>query len=184
MMEEEKSDSTLKLYELIVERYKDTINSSEEKSVSEIRQKITPYEEYIKTLRDKLVEDLLPYEYQKHFFLAVQKTIEYVKKIETMKLGFTFWMDFEKIDEMKIASAMDKALLLTTLLRSLDSKDAKVIVSKSGKIFVGFSAQEENYIIVLESGSLLAGEDVAKAFEEDPIAYAFSDLFYESYEES
>jgi hypothetical protein len=184
MMDEPNDEKRLRLYELIMQRYKDLINEKEEKSVSQIRQKITPYDEYIKSLKEKLIEDLLPYEYDKHFFLAVQKTIEYVKKIETSKLGLTFWMDFEKIDEIKSAGAMDKALLLTTLLRSLDSKDAKVIVSKSGKIYVGFSWNEEKYLIVLDSGSLLAGEDSIKAFEADPMAYSFSDLFYESYEES
>jgi len=184
MMEGQNSEKRLKIYQIMIERYKDVISEAEEKSVSQIRQKITPYDEKIKSLRDSLIKDLLPYDYQKHFFIAVQKMIEYTKSIETANIGLTFWLDFPLIDELRAASAMDKALLLCTLLRSLDGKDAKVIVSKSGRILVGFSWNGEIYVIVPESGSLLAGEDVQKAFENDSMAYAFSDLFYDSYEES
>lgn len=184
MPDEMDEKTKLKLYMLIVNRYKDMISKQEEHSVSEIRQRISPYDDQLKSIRDRLIKDIGPYEYDKHFFQAVQRILDYIRNIKTVRFLLTFWMSFEEIDELKVAGVMDKALLLAALLRSLDSKDVKVMVTKSEHVFVGFTWRGDNHLIVPESGSLLAREDSTKMFADDPLAYSFSDLFYESYEES
>lgn len=184
-MPEEIDDATkLKIYTLMVSRYKDLISEQEERSVSEIRQQVSPYNEHLKSIRDRLISEISPYEYERNFFQAVQRVLHFIREIKTCRFLLTFWMKFEEIDELKVAGIMDKAILLAALLRSLDSKDVKVMVSRSGRPFVGFSWKGERYLIVPESGSLLTGEDLPKAFADDPLSYSFSDLSYESYEES
>jgi hypothetical protein len=184
-MNEEIDDQTkLKLYMLIVNRYKGLISDQEEKSVSQIRARISPYNENIKAIRDKLISDISPFEYDLHFFQAATRALHFIRKIKTCKFLLTFWMSYPEIDELGVAGIMDKAILLAALLRSFDSKDAKVIVTKSGRAYVGFSWKGEDYLVVPESGSLLSKGDVSKQFADDLPAYAFSDLFYESYEEA
>jgi hypothetical protein len=185
MMDEEISDELkLALYKIIVERYTETICKEEEKSVTEIRSRISPYGEFIKSVKDRLISDLSPYEYEKNFFQAVQSAIVYIKGIKTFRAIPVFWMTFEEIDKIKVASAMDKALYLAAILRALESKDVKVMVSKKENVYVGFTWDSKNFLIAPESGSLLSGEDASSKFSDDPLSYAFSDLFYENYEES
>jgi len=177
------TETKLKLYMLIVNRYKELISKSEERSISEIRQRCSPYDDFVRKLRDKLVSDLHPYEYDKHFFQALHRVINYAKDIKTFEFLLNFWMNFEEIDELKAAPLMDKSLLLTALLRSLDCPDAKVYVTKSKKIYVGFKWSGSGYLIDAATCSLLSGEFAEHAFMSDPLAYVFNDLSYESFEE-
>jgi hypothetical protein len=184
-MEQDISDSLkLRLYRLIVERYKDMISKEEERSVTQIRSSISPYGEFIKLVRDRLTSQFNPYEYDKNFFQAVQSAIEYIKGISTFRAIPVFWMTFEEIEKIKVASAMDKALYLAAILRALESKDVKVMVTKKDNIYVGFSFEGKDFLILPESGSLLSADDATARFSEDPLSYSFSDLFYENFEES
>jgi hypothetical protein len=178
------TETKLKLYMLIVNRYKDLISKQEERSVTEIRQRISPYGEEVKALRKRLIADIAPYEYERDFMPALQRVLAYMREIKPCKFLLTFWMSFSEMDELRIGGVMDKSLLLAALLRSLDGKDVRVIVTKSERIFVGFGWKGERYLIVPESGSMLSGDDAAKPFSEDPQSYSFSDLSYENYEES
>lgn len=184
MEEQISSETKLKVYSLIVERYAQMICKEEEKSVTEIRSRISPYDDFVKSVRDKLTSGFSPYEYEKNFFQAVQSAIEYIKSIKTFRAIPVFWMSFAEIDRIKAASAMDKALYLAAILRALESRDVKVMVSRKENAYVGFTWGGENFIIIPESGSLLSGADAESTFSDDPLAYSFSDLFYENHEES
>jgi len=177
-------ETKLKIYMLIVNRYKDLISKQEERSVSEIRQRVSPYNDHVRLLRDTLTADFHPYAYERDFMLVAQRAIGHMKEIRTCRILLTFWMTFEEMEELKVGGVMDKALLLATLLRALESKDAKVLVTKSERVYVGFEWKGERYLVIPESGSLLGGDDASKPFAEDPLAYSFSDLSYENYEES
>lgn len=176
------SERKLKVYEMILSRYKTIINEKENRSVSEIRQLISPYDDYIKSLRDRIIEELQPYVYEKHFFSAVQKCVNYIKSIYNLRLPVVFWMTFQELDELKAGPLTDQCVLLCSLLRALGSNDAKVYFTQSKK-YVGFRINNESYLIDPESGSLFRGSDAENAFKEDKLKYAFSDLYFESFEE-
>ncbi|MBN2478520.1 hypothetical protein JXB01_04495, partial [Candidatus Micrarchaeota archaeon] len=94
-MEKLDPESKIKLYELIINRYKEKINEEEKLSISEIRQRISPYNEFIKSLKEKIISDLQPYSYERHFFSAVQHTVDYIKNIRNVNMPVTFWLSFE-----------------------------------------------------------------------------------------
>ncbi len=178
------AETKLRLYLLILNRYKDTIREKESKTISEIRQLVSPYNsDFVKNKKEELLSDMTGYSYENDFLKAVEKTIEYLKKIRTCEFTIPFWMSFDELEELKIADSANKAVLIAALLRSLGSENVKVVVTKNRKQYVRFEWGGENYMIVPETGSLLRGEDVMKVFESDPPAYAFSDLSYENYEE-
>ena len=177
------TETKLKLYMLIANRYKDLISKQEERSVSEIRMRVSPYNDHIRSIRDRLLSDFHPYTAERDFMTAAQRAIQHIKEIKTVKFLLTFWMSFEEISELRIAGVMDKALLLAALLRSLEGVDVLVLVTKSDRVFVNFNWKGDKYLVAPESGSLLAGDDANKIFESDKPAYAFSDLSYESFGE-
>jgi hypothetical protein len=176
-------ETKLKIYTLITNRYKDIIAEKERRSVSELRQRTSPYNDFVKKLREPLIQDLKPYEYGKHFFIATQRAINYIRQIRNIELRLTFWMSFEEIDELKAADTMDKAILLTALLRSLGSEDAKVYVTRSQRVYVGFKWEGISYLVDPKTGSLLGGPDADNAFLKDPLSYIFSDLHFENFED-
>ena len=178
------SQAKLEIYKLVLSRYKDLISEKESRSISEIRQRVSPYDDFIRKLRDSFISDMVPYIPQAQFFVAAQRAMDYVRGIRSFEFVFTFWMDFKEMDELKFGTSMDKAILLAALLRSLESEDVRVLVTKRRSAFVKFVWNGAPYLFAAENGSLLAGEDTTKIFADDPIAYSFNDLVYENYEEN
>ncbi len=183
MADELDAQTKLEIYKLVLSRYRSLISEKESLSISEIRQKVSPYNDFIRKKRDSMLADMVPYDSRNHFFIAAERAMDYVRKIKTCEFAFTFWMDFSEIESLKVATALDKAILLAALLRSFESEDARVLVSRKGRSFVRFSYKGSPYMFIPESGSLLMGDDAMKLLSEDPIAYCFSDLVYENYEE-
>jgi len=180
-------ETKLKLYMLIVNRYKNFVSQQEQRSITEIRQRCSPYDDFIKKLNDRLLlqVNLNPqnYDYNKHFMQVIHRVLEYSRSIKNFEFLITFWMSHEEIDELKAAHPMDKSLLITALLRASNSPNVHIAVTKSKRHYVLFEYNNEKYMIVPESGSLLVGEDVTKIFNSDPLSYTFNDLFFQSYEE-
>lgn len=177
---ENENEIRLKIYELIISKYRDKIEECEHKSISELRERISPYNEFIKQLNERLSTELKPYNYEKHFESALQNSINYIKSIRNIELPVNFWIDFEIMDRIKAGDLTDRSLLLVSLLRSFGSQTAKVIITKNNKVYVGYEWKGEQHLINLESGSILSGEDVHKVFANDAMVYAFSDLYFES----
>lgn len=178
------SQAKLEIYKLVLSRYKDLISEKESRSISEIRQRVSPYDGFVKKIRDSMVTDMVPYVPRAQFFVAAQRAMDYVRGIRTCEFAFTFWMDFREMDELKFGTSMDKAILLAALLRSLESEDVRVLVTKKRSAFVKFAWNGAQYLFAAENGSLLAGDDTLKIFADDPVAYSFNDLAYENYEEN
>ncbi len=177
------NETKLKIYMLIVSRYKQSISEKEQKSITEIRQQCSPYNDFTKKLKERLVGEIVNYSYEQDFLHAVERILEFSRSIKNFELLIPFWMTFEEIDEIKAASPMDKAIMVTAMLRVFGSENARVLVTKSKHNYVSFEYKEKKYIITPETGSLLVGEDVDKIIQNDPLAYSFSDLLFESYEE-
>ncbi len=183
VVEKLSDEEKLKLFRLVVDRYTNIIDEKESKSISEIRQRVSPYVPFVEKLKEKLLADFGSYEYKANFFSAVQKAIEYLKGIRVFNLPFAFWLSFEEMGELKSASALDKAVLFAALLRAFGSEEVVVTVTKSQKPFVRFSWKGESYLYSPETDSLISGEYLSSVFEKDAPLYNFSDLKYESFEE-
>lgn len=178
------AETRLRIYLLILNRYKDFIAEKESKTISEIRQMVSPYNnESLKTIKDELLSDISDYGYENNFFTAVEKVMDYMKKIKTCEFTIPFWMSFDEIARLKITDSANKAVFFAALLRSLGSENVKVVVTKGRKQYVRFEWGGDTYMFVPESGSLLRNESVASTLEKDTPAYAFNDLSYENYEE-
>lgn len=174
----------LEIYRLILNRYKGMITEKETKPISEIRQKTAPYQPLVKRLRDEFVSDMVPYDSRRYFMSAAERAIAYIRQVKTCEFAFTFWVEFEEMDRLKIGTSLDKAIFLCALLRALDAEDCRVLVTRKNRSLVKFTHGSTSYVFVPESGSLLVGEDVQKAFLDDPVTYSFNDLSYENYDES
>lgn len=183
MADELDPEIKLRIYTLVLGRYKDLISEKETRSITETRARVSPYNDYIRKMRERMLSDIVPYDPRRDFLVASGRAIDYVRSIRTCEFAFTFWMDFPEMEELKIGTAMDKAILLAALLRSFESEDARVLVTKKGRALVRFSWKGAPYLFNSGSGSLLAGEDASRLFTDDPVAYSFSDLIYENYED-
>ncbi len=169
------------IYYLIIKRYMDIINDKESHSISIIRQRVSPYNEFVRKIRDEMLSEIVAYDFKRDFARAAQTAVNRIREIETIDFSFNFWLEFPDIEKLKVATSFDKAVYLAALLRSLGSEDVKVFVTRGGKQYVRFSIGKD-FLFSPESGTLFVGDDVSSVFEKDPPSYAFNDLSYEDFE--
>ncbi|MBI5133490.1 MAG: hypothetical protein HZA83_02140 [Thaumarchaeota archaeon] len=175
-------ETKLRIYMLITNRYKDLISEKEHRSISEIRQRCSPYTDFIRNLRDKLLSRFPAYDYRINFSQALPLILDYINSITNFEFSIPFWMTFEEMDKLRAAPPMDKAILLTALFRSADVPNPTVLVAKNKRVFVSFEHDSQKFILIPETGSVIKGPDSLALIRDNPLAYEFNDLKFEQYE--
>ena len=176
------NEKECELYKLIVMRYKELVEKSEEKTITEIRSMISPYNDFIQKKKAEILSNFPSYDPEKDFFSAMRKAVEYIKSIENIRVPVKFWLNFEELDRMKAGDVYSQAILLASLLRALDGKEVVVYSTEKENFYVGFVWQGLKYVINPENGAMFIGDDIQKLFQEDKPMYAFSDIAFESFD--
>lgn len=162
----------------ILERHKEEIEKEEIRSLSRLRQIISPYSEYVSSLKTKILESLAPYKKEEKFLDAVQEVLSHASSIEVVELPVQYSLSFEEMEELGAASRIDKALLITSLLRALGTETAFCVVGNQYSL-VKFRWLNEPYAIDLDSNGLLSGKKAEEFIENSSPNYIFNDLSFE-----
>lgn len=176
------TEKECELYRLMVLRYKELIEKSEDRTITEIRAMVSPYNDFIQKKKAEVLSGFPLYNPKNDFFSAMQKAIEYIKSIENIKMPIRFWLSFDELDRLKAGDVYSQALLLASLLRAMEGEDVLVYSTEKGNFYVGFSWQGLKYVVNPENGAMFIGDDVVKLFQDDKPMYSFSDLAFESFD--
>jgi hypothetical protein len=183
----EEGDERLRaeVYRTIISRYQDLIEERESRSIAELNSLIKPDHPAISSLRERVIGEFHPYLYNKDFLSAVEKAVGLLNEIKPIQLPVNFWLSFDEILSLKAADDMDKAILLCSLLRALESDNSTVLVTESKQPYVLFEFNGRFHLINVLSGSATEGtrEEVLGTLGEDKPLYAFNDKNYEDYRE-
>jgi len=126
----------LKLFRLIIDRYREEIEEHENKTVSDLKGMILPHDPIIVKTRDSLLESFRPYIYEEHFMAAAKMCCEYVASFATISPPVAFWLTFSDMRSIMAGDEIDKSILLCSLLRSLGSPDARIFVTNTKNSYV------------------------------------------------
>jgi len=195
---ERKSDEdieTLKrynqLYLEIIMRYKEYIEENENLYVAELPKLITPDNESVVGLANKIKSQFPIYNYNENFPDAVRIAYSYVKEnILLVNLPIQFWLKPEEVIRCGAGDIFDKATLICSLIIALGNVSTKLIikVEENEREFVVYSEFNNGIIAVdLERGvkeyknreELLKAMGVYKENEEMNV-YEFNDKMYNS----
>jgi len=195
---ERKSDEdieTLKrynqLYLEIIMRYKEYIEENENLYVAELPKLITPDNESVVGLANKIKSQFPIYNYNENFPDAVRIAYSYVKdNILLVNLPIQFWLKPEEVIRCGAGDIFDKATLLCSLIIALGNVSTKLIikVEDSEREFVVYSEFNNSIIAVdLERGvkEYKSREELLKAMRvygenEEMNVYEFNDKMYNS----
>jgi len=195
---ERKSDEdieTLKrynqLYLEIIMRYKEYIEENENLYVAELPKLITPDNESVVGLANKIKSQFPIYSYNENFPDAVRIAYSYVKEdILLVNLPIQFWLKPEEVIRCGAGDIFDKATLLCSLIIALGNVSTKLIikVEDSEREFVVYSEFNNGIIAVdLERGvkEYKSREELLKAMgvyeeNEEMNVYEFNDKMYNS----
>ena len=126
----------LKLYKLIIDRYRDEIEGHENKTVTDLKGLVQPHDPIIVKTRDSLLESFRPYIYQEHFLPAAKMCCEHVASFCTISPPVAFWLTFSDMQSIMAGDEIDKSILLCSLLRSIGSESARVFVTDTKNSYV------------------------------------------------
>lgn len=195
---ERKSDEdieTLKrynqLYLEIIMRYKEYIEENENLYVAELPKLITPDNESVVGLANKIKSQFPIYNYNENFPDAVRIAYSYVKdNILLVNLPIQFWLKPEEVIRCGAGDIFDKATLLCSLIIALGNVSTKLIikVEENEREFVVYSEFNNGIIAVdLERGvkEYKSREELLKAMgvyeeNEEMNVYEFNDKMYNS----
>ena len=164
--------------EYLLKRHKEQIEKEEIRSLSRLRQLISPYPEYISSLKVKLLSSLAPYRKEEKLLDAVKSILSHASGIEVVNLPVQYSLSFEEMETLKASSSIAKALLVTSLLRAIGSETAATVIGKE-YVLVQFSWLGEKYAINIEKDSLLSGKEAEGFIKNSKPTYIFNDLFFE-----
>ena|GEM_PF-2948024 len=164
--------------EYILKRHKDELEKEEIRSLSRLRQLISPYSDYVSKLKAKMLGDLAPYRKEEKFLDAVTQIIAHISDISIVTLPIQYSLTFEEIEQLMAASKIDKALLTTSLLRAAGSEDAACVIGNK-YITVKFTHLGETYAIDIEDNTVLSGAEAEGFVQGSEPKYIFNDLFFE-----
>ncbi|MCX8174703.1 MAG: hypothetical protein N3E51_00655 [Candidatus Micrarchaeota archaeon] len=176
----------LRLYKLIIERYRDMIEDCERKTVTDLKGLIAPNSEPIAKIRDSIISDFHPYIFEQHFPEASKMAFSYVSSFRTISPPVSFWLTFSDMQELMAGDEIDKSILLCSLLRSLGCENAKVLVTDSKKAYVLFEHQGRSFVANHSQKELSSYESSQQALSSlsGKALYAFNDKEYEDFQES
>lgn len=176
----------LRLYRLIIDRYRDKIEEYETKSVSELKSLIQPRDEKVLQLRESISDEFHPYVYEEHFLSAAKAAFAHLTSFRTVPAPVSFWLTFSDMQEIMAGDEIDKSILLCSLLRSMGSENSKVFVTDSRNAYVLFQFAGKSYVADHSQKELAEFEsgEAALSYLKGKIFYSFNDKEYEDFQET
>ncbi|MFP3949818.1 MAG: hypothetical protein ACLFUZ_01860 [Candidatus Micrarchaeia archaeon] len=171
-------EKELEVAKHILERHREGIEKEEIRSLSRLRQVISPYSDYVSALKTKILEFLAPYNQEEKLLDAVRRVISHISSIDVVELPVQYSLSFEEMEELGAASRIDKALLATSLLRALGLEDAFCVIGNRYSL-VKFNWLNRTYAIDIDRNELLEGENAEEFIQNSQPRYVFNDLSFE-----
>lgn len=175
----------LRLYRIIIERYREEIEEHEVKSVSDLKGLVQPRSETILSIRDSMLDTFRPYVYAEHFLQAAKMAFSYVSSFKPVSAPVSFWLSFSEMKDLMAGDEIDKSILLCSLIRSMGSESAKIFVTDSKASYVVFEDKGAHFVADHSKDELCQAkgwQECLALFRGKPI-YAFSDKEYEDFSE-
>jgi hypothetical protein len=122
-------DSKKKYYELVLQKYKEYINTQEKKTISEIKGMVDSGDLTINSIVSK--HKPIGYDYNRDYLTTLKKIYNYLmSEIDVVKnnLKILFWLDFGSVIKNKIADEQDISILLCSIMHALNDYEVYIYV--------------------------------------------------------
>ena len=121
----------LRLYKLLLQKYSETINEREKRTIGEIKALVNGEDLTIQSV----LEDFKPekYDFKSHYSKAAEKAFEFVSnEIDFIEpdINLNYWLTPKEIMTEKIGDDEDLALFLCSLLAGLGDEKAEVVIAE------------------------------------------------------
>lgn len=147
------------LYLEIIMKYRSHIEEHENLYIAELPKLITPQDEVVKGLADRLAEKFPEYKYDNNFYDAAKDAFKFVKdSIATVSLPVQFWLTPAQAITNSAGDTFDKAVLLCSLLIALGNVTSKVIIAAG--------EAERQTLVYFELGQIVVSMDLEDGISE------------------
>ncbi|MEM3369430.1 MAG: hypothetical protein QXE90_01060 [Candidatus Micrarchaeia archaeon] len=178
----------IKLLELIIDRYRSTIEQSETKTIADIKAMVNTKDEEVKKISEEIKSRFKPYIYERDFIAAAKEAHEYIRRIRTVRTPIDFWLMPKDIIKLRGGDPMDKAIFLCSILIALDNYDSYVVVgiNDGTKVAVSFKFKDEWYVVDPTGSEMINGkkeELIERLMSDEKDIYEFNNIHYNKIKE-
>lgn len=151
MAQEEKKLQN-RLYKLLLEKYAETINEKEKRTIGEIKALVNAEDLTIQSIASDLKKQ--EYEFPENYLETAQKTLDFVQKeinyVEP-EINLNYWLATKEIFSSKVGDDEDISVFLCSLLFALGDEKAAVIIAELNNLrthaFVATEFNQKFYIL-------------------------------------
>jgi len=141
-----------KLYRLLLEKYAETINEKEKRTIGEIKALVNAEDLTIQSIASDLKKQ--GYSFPQDYLETAKKTLGFVQKeigyVEP-EINLNYWLTTKEIFSSKVGDDEDLAVFLCSLLLALGDEKAAVIIAELDNLrthaFVTTEFQNKFYIL-------------------------------------
>ena len=127
--DEEKLGRLNQIYLMIISRYKDHIESSEEISVAQLPTMVMPKSMVVMQRANIIKKMFTSYNYTSDFKNAANIAFEFIiNNVEEINLPLHFWLTPEETLRFMAGDIIDRAILLCSIFIALDNPSSKVLI--------------------------------------------------------
>lgn len=180
-----RGDRLNQLYLAIISRYKDYIGEKENLSVAELPTLVIPGNIKVKEKAEEIKSEFLNYTYEADFSKAASTALDFInKEISDVILPLQFWLTPNETLTFMLGDAMDRSILLCSILVSLGNPSSKVLVmmlENKRSVVVYYEFNGRTYVLDASGTKEFGSKDeMLKSFEfkDDTIVYEFNNQMY------
>ncbi len=176
------------LYLEIIMRYKEAIEKGEKLYMAELPKLITPSDENVVSIVNRIKGSFQGYNYDQNFYDAAKQANAYIKdSIKTISSPIQFWLRPNQVISLEAGDVFDKMVLLCSMLIALGNASTKIITvvvndSKKHAVYCEFGGK----IVAIDAEGLVSEFDNKEALfermgvkkESEIDAYEFNDKMY------
>ncbi len=128
-LEYEKLSRLNQIYLMVISRYKDHIEASEEISVAQLPTMVMPKSNIIMQRANIIKKAFASYNYDSDFRDAANMAFEFIiNNVDEINLPLQFWLTPEETLRFMAGDITDRAILLCSLFIALDNPSSKVLI--------------------------------------------------------
>lgn len=181
----------LRLYQLILQRYRERIESDETKSIADLKLLVQPLHPLIQEEKHKLTNQFHPYIYTEHWQLAAELALRRCQEFTVVRLPLSVWLSFGDIVQLGAGDETDLTIFFCSLLRALEFSHTWVALNQEKEPAVIYGRQSDGsqghfFAVSLSKGLLAQGgkDEVFKSLnQKSKLLYAFNDREYVDFSE-
>ncbi|MCD6229188.1 MAG: hypothetical protein J7K00_00095 [Candidatus Diapherotrites archaeon] len=119
-----------KLYQTVIDRYADAVESGESKTSAQMKSLVNPKDKVVATLVARFMSGVEGYKFETEYLKVARGAFDWLRSnivVVPHDMKSSFWLSLDEVVSKKIGSSEEASILLCSVLKGIGDENAKVV---------------------------------------------------------